>query len=133
MATPPQLASFTLEDFADAPEWFKRFLVPFNEFATSTVNCLAGGIDQKNNLVRKKKQIQIVSYASSLFPLKFTNDLGSAPYLVQIAQVLPQTAGDTLSSSVSLVWRINAAGQIQIDNITGLNSGKQYLITVTYE
>ena len=139
MATPPSLRRVSVEDYSEAPEWFKRFLTVLNPFLTDTAVALTGGLDAIN-LRRQTHTLTLTTEATlaNTFTrgkgVLIANRLGTKPTEVRIGQIYPKTSGDALTAAVGLpVWELTSDNLIKIKYIGGLNVSCTYDITLVIE
>lgn len=109
--------------------WIAPLLTILNQFMGELVNGLNNNnITIEDNLKQELKDITFVN-SSGNFPLRFTTKFAQLPKAVQIAYCLNKTDSVTESITTLPVWNY-ITNQIVINSITGLTSGKNYLIRV---
>ena len=137
MATPPKLRSIPIEDYAEAPEWFHRYLQQLNPFLTETTDLLTGNLTSVN-FKRQDEPPFILdtlgTLAATFAPgrVHIKNRLGIKPTDVRLVQCEPLTAGDSPLPGQP-VWQLLQNGMIQIDMIPGLTVSKRYRLTFRIE
>jgi hypothetical protein len=130
MASLPKIRRILKEDYKDAPAWFDKLIFTLNMFFDSVYNALNQNLKFGDNVTAQIKEFTVTAGA--------TADLNTAVFTLSIAQingiillsVVQQGTATVLTSAVSIPsWRV-ISGQMYIDSITGLTSGKIYTIKV---
>ncbi len=137
MAQVPQLRAVSLEDYADAPEWFHRFVETLNPFLANVTDALNGNLTSEN--FRRQDEAPFILDTESTLAATFApgkvqikNRLGAKPVAVTLIQCEPQSPGDAPTPGPPL-WQLLQNGMIQIDMIPGLTVSKRYRLSFRIE
>lgn len=139
MASPPKLKRLSADSFEDAPEWFTDVFLPsFNDFATTAVNALNGGLTAPENVSAYiETPLRVTSDVAGLigFPLVIANRLGRLPACVTIARLEVATGGAPtgLAAAVGLVWDLTSDGRIRVLDFPGLPLSVDWRISLKVE
>lgn len=112
----------------DFKAWLRAFSPTLGRFTEQTVlalKAIAGAAPSYRTLT-------IVTDGSGDIrglPIAFTNPLSAAPSDVHVARVVPAGAS-VLTGPVTVVWTFTPLGQIQINDVTGLDSSSSYAVTL---
>lgn len=94
MGVIPRLKSFRREDYAEAPEWFARFLANMSPFVGDVTSALSGGLDS-SNLGKQFADVSLTTantLEDTFAPGKVTikNRLGVRPRSVTLGKCQPR-------------------------------------------
>ena len=124
----PPVFRFDFGDYTSLGSVFQKFLANLNLFTLAVYNLLNKGIGFQN-LQRSIYTTSVL--ASSTTPLSFVNPLTVPPSGLCLVQVLLEgKTQTTLTSSISVANWVFDGRNINILNIAGLTSGKNYQISV---
>lgn len=128
MGRVPNIRRILSESFPDL-EWMPRLASNINIFMEQTIRLFDKNLTFGDNFDGEVKQLT----ADGQYPIKLAWGRPNKPVAVWVAGAL-RTNGDDVSYSAALYlkWRFNEAGQIQIDDILGLDDAndKKYTITI---
>ena len=119
----PPVKRFALEDFPKERSWIGNLIEPLNRFFQNVYNNLNHGLTFRDNLKAMISE-QIVD---QVYPLQFLNTMKVKPvgvWIISLVEIADIPA--TITDAVTIDWSYNGAGQIEINNISGLTAGKRY-------
>lgn len=121
------------EDYADSPEWFKRFLGQLNLFTDPVYNLLNQGIAITDNTTDEIYTLQIPNASATATSNTFTftpKKFVGAPNGVIVGQALLDASVPTANSGpVTIDW-VWTGSQISILAIHNLTAAGSYQITL---
>lgn len=126
MAALPVLKRLLAEDFKEAGTWIGKLLYILNLFMGSVYSSLNHGITFQDNVLAQLKTLTIKGRSPTVqFPWSYS----SAPIGVLILATQDTTSSpQTVTTAVTCAWSYSA-GTVSIDNITGLDTARQYSVT----
>lgn len=128
MASLPPLRRLTVEDYKNQSSWISRLLYPLNVFMQATFSALNHGLTFTDNFLGQWKTVTIKGNSPST-QFAWNYPASGAPMGVIVTSVRDtSTSPATVTTAVTCAWSY-ASGTISIDNITGLDSTRQYSIT----
>jgi hypothetical protein len=137
MAAPPRFKRLSVEDFKEAPPWMLLLFQTLNEALGGLSDALSRRLTRSENMRSQTKDIEVETGASvaDTFPLtiKLEDSLSDlAPQLVWPGKV-DTLKGDPPTDAVSLLWRLDADGNVQITHIAGLGASQRYRVRLVIE
>lgn len=134
MALPPLTNNVTREQLgADTPNWFVKFLIPFNDFMTKTAYALRRNLTFSENIACRVRNLTFSTndkYSTGVFqPIQFTSDLNTKVFGVTIEQLNRTKGGTGFDSPSNPIWSENS-GVITVSYIGGLQNSASYSITL---
>lgn len=131
MARLPSIKRILAEDFKDQP-WIGKLLQPLNQFMSEAVEALSGGLNS-DNFTAQQKRLKVKVNANT-YPLYFRWSQNSQPNGLWVVQAKEDAGSpEIITSPVWADWDFvikDGTGQIRVNNITGLTSGKTYFVTL---
>jgi hypothetical protein len=131
----PTIQRLKYEDFADAGSWQKaiELLVnALNLFLTPVYNILNGGVGYSNLVVPQIFSKTIVAGTTTTFT--FQNPLSIAPSSVMLGNVWSGVPSIHPAAVCQVMWHVtNGNKTIVVDNVIGLSSGTQYVLTLVVQ
>jgi len=133
MAQPPVLKRFLLEDYANAPAWFGRFLQILNQFMEQTVRVLNKNVSFGDNIQSRAFDTTFqtpTGYATGSFDnLTFSWSGTSLPVACLITKIT-KTDGTPFLGSVGTPQWTFANTSVQVTYIPGLVAGVRYNVSL---
>lgn len=126
----PTTYTFKYEDYAEAPDWFSKFISNLNLFAAPTYQILNGGITYQNLIMPQIYTKTITTPASGSVTFNFTNPLRIQPRAVLLGNVYVNGNPSSHPSSASNVYWHLSQNVIYVDNITNLSTSTTYVVTL---
>ncbi len=124
----PVIRRILAENFTEV-SWMGRLASPINIFMEQTIRLFNKNLSFTDNIDGELKEFT----ASGAYPVNISWGRPSKPVAVWIGRVL-RTDGSTVSYSaaLSLKWQFNTKGEIQIDDVVGLDDSAsiQYKIVI---
>lgn len=118
---------------ADVQKWIDVLLIPINNFISQVTYALTNQLTLTDNFLAT---IKTVTLSTAQFPYTFNHGLNVQPTILFIGQIQESINGTPVGSPAILTtpavaqWVLGSSGSsIQILNITGLNSAKNYNVT----
>ena len=131
IARVPSQSKFSIERFAGADEWFKRFLGELNVYTESVALALAKNLTFSENIASRIVTLPITGKATAdLNTATVSVDAGRVPIGVHPLQVVQTNDSYAANTSPVFVDWIYRNGAVSIKAITGLTSGTLYNITL---
>lgn len=131
----PTIQRLKYEDYARQPNWqaaFQALINTLNLFITPVYNILNAGIGYMNLVLPQIYTVTITAAADPLTTFTFTNPLSIQPSAVMVGNVWSGVPSNHPSGGIDacqVFWHFTQ-DTIIVDNITGLNPGVQYTITL---
>lgn len=127
----PSFKKLIIEKFPEQAGWVGGMITPINSFMDDIVNGL-----NKRLTIRENLNGDILSFTTSgQYPIKIKWDRPTKPTIGWIGGI-SRVNGATidLTTAVTLIWSYNQEGQVQIDNLIGLDdsASKTYKITTIF-
>jgi len=139
MAALPVTTNFRIENYAEAEEWFLRFLDELNTSYGQLTGALDGNLSRGANIagtihapMRAAVGAALTADASP-FPLYLTANPRARPRAVWVGRVTPVDGAALPSSAVMPLWDFTGDGRIRIRLVTGLPINSTYDITFLSE
>lgn len=124
----PVIRRILAENFKDL-SWMPRLASPINIFMEQTIRLFNKNLNFNDNIDGELKEFT----ASGTYPVNISWNRPNKPVAVWIGRVL-RTDGSTVSYSaaLSLKWQFNTKGEIQIDDVVGLDDSAsvQYKLVI---
>jgi formylmethanofuran dehydrogenase subunit B len=117
----------SIESFKDQP-WIGPLLSMLNGQTSELLAAFKNGLTINENLSQELKELNFTN-DSVAFPLRFSLKFNTVPKAVQIVYCLNKTDNVTEAITTLPVWTY-ANGSVVLSSITGLTSGKNYLLRV---
>jgi|SRR6478736_4481924 len=129
MAKLPPVTRIIQEDFKEQSSWIGKLLQPINSFMTSIVSALSHGLTFGDNFAAQVKDLEFSENANT-YPLYFKSTTATKPVGLWVVNASEIAATPSpILNAVYADWEY-ADGQVRINNITGLTTGKKYRILV---
>jgi hypothetical protein len=120
----------TLEDFDPKEQpLMSKLLYPLNTFMETIVNAMTSRLNFQDNFAAQVKDLEVTAPVAPATPISFKSTLASpcrGIFVVNVENLTNPAA--TLSAAPFCSFTNTGSGQIQITNITGLNSGDKYRV-----
>lgn len=131
MATIPSLKKILRDRFPSDLKWMPSLLNPLNKFMEDVTLGLNKRLTITDNFDGKILSVEV----DGTYPKNLAWDRSLQPKVGWIGKI-QRSSGDavSLSNAIFLVWSFNQEGQIQIDDVPGLDdaTNKKYLLTLTF-
>lgn len=130
MAYPPTFKRIMREDIPGAPEWIDPFILSLNQFFESTYRALNKALTLSEN---SNSQIKTITFTAGATPTanaqRFALTMTVKPKSLHIGYIRQVENTYTPLTSVPFPNWHQESGEIVIDSILGLTSGKTYEVT----
>jgi hypothetical protein len=131
MARIPPTKRLTIEDYKDQSSWIGRLIFPINDFFQYVSLALNKNLTIADNLAQELHTVQVtLAGTASDYPILFRTNLKTVVGLHVINCYEIASSPSVITSAVYVSWQNTGTGQIQVNNITGLTTGKKYSITL---
>lgn len=118
---------FTVESFKEQEKWISPLLAGLNQFFGEIIQSYGNNLSVDENLSQEIKELKFVNQTAN-FPIKFKAKITQAPKCLYVGYVYNQTDGSSTLAAAPYVNWTYVNGEIQIDSIVGLTTGKTYVI-----
>lgn len=132
MARIPTTKRFIVEEFKEQKSWIEKLLGPLNDFILNVNNAFNNNLTFRENLQAQITDVTIQTDAAAAlaFDYTFKNTMKGKPIGVWIVNIQEQANNPTplVGDGVFVQWSVGD-GQIIINQITGLDVSKEYVVT----
>ena len=137
MAALPPLRRILPEDIEGSAGWFQRVPYILNLFMQAMYSALNGNLTFQQNFDAQIQEVSFTTannYTSNNFtPITFPLTMGSAPIGMVVSNVVDTTTNSThtiIYNAPYADWQNLGNGNIQINNISGLQNSRSYTVTL---
>ena len=120
-----------MERFPDQADWIQPLLDPLNTFMLEVVAGIHKKFTISENMDGEIKTLTV----DGQYPKKMAWAQSQKPRVGIIGKVSRLDGSDvSLTSAISLVWSYNQQGEVQVDDIVGLDDTvtKQYIMEIVF-
>lgn len=131
----PSTKRFYSEDYAESPEWFKRYLAQSNLFTEPIYNILNAAVDVEANTNEEIYQLTVTDASATASDNTFTftpKKFVGAPRGIIVGQCLLQSSNGIATANggpVTIDWAYTGS-QVSILAIHNLTAGESYSINL---
>ena len=128
----PSFKKILMERFPEQSDWIQPLIDPLNTFMLE----LVAGIHKRLTVTENMDgEIKTVTMAGSSEPIKLAWGQSQKPRLGIIGKISKvDGSAVSLSQAISLAWSYNQQGEVQIDDVVGLDDSlsNQYILEILF-
>jgi hypothetical protein len=130
MARIPPIKRLSLEDFKDQIDWIGRLIQPINDFMSSVAFALNKQITWTDNMNGQVVNLDVTINGTNDYPIYFKINSATIKAL-WVGNCYEVASSPTVNTNaVYIAWELTGSGQVKINNISGLTTGKKYRLII---